>query len=47
VQISTRRSERATQARGTTVRARFAWNAMLADAACIERRAAGAAALSS
>ena len=47
VRISTRRSERATQARGTTVRARFAWNAMLADAACIERRAARAAALSS
>jgi signal transduction histidine kinase len=38
VQISTRRRDNVTQARGTTVRARFAWEAMLADAACAERR---------
>ena len=45
VQISARRSDDATQG-GTTVRARFAWDAMLADAACVERRAVSATVLS-
>jgi signal transduction histidine kinase len=47
VQISTRRRDDAAPARGTTVRARFAWDAMLADGAWAERHAAGAASLSS
>lgn len=47
VQISTRRRDDSHGTHGTTVRARFAWNAMLADAACVERRAAFAASLSS
>lgn len=39
VQISTRnRDQESAQTRGTTVRARFAWDAMLAGAACAERR---------
>jgi len=46
VQIGTRRDSDTTQARGTTVRARFAWDAMLADAVCVARRAASAAAVS-
>ena len=46
VQISTRRGDDATPARGTTVRARFAWDAMLADTVCVERRALSAAVLS-
>ncbi|WP_144154893.1 sensor histidine kinase [Paraburkholderia sp. BCC1885] len=40
-------SARRTDARGTTVRARFAWDAMLAGALPAERRAAGAAPFSS
>jgi signal transduction histidine kinase len=47
VQISTRRHDVSTHARGTTVRARFAWDAMLPDAACAARVAAGAAPFSS
>jgi signal transduction histidine kinase len=46
VQVSTRRSDDTTQVRGTTVRARFAWDAMLADEVRVERRSASAAALS-
>jgi signal transduction histidine kinase len=47
VQISARRPDADTHARGTTVRARFAWDAMLADAAGADRVAAGAAPFSS
>jgi signal transduction histidine kinase len=40
VQISARgQHPDGSEAHGTTVRARFAWDAMLADAACTERRA--------
>ncbi|MGA7779687.1 MAG: histidine kinase, partial [Paraburkholderia sp.] len=39
VQISARgRDHEGAQMRGTTVRARFAWDAMLAGDACAERR---------
>ena len=39
MQISTRRRDHTTQTRGTTVCARFAWDAILAGALGIERRA--------
>ena len=45
--IGASRPDAGTHARGTTVRARFAWDAMLAGAACAERLAAGAASFSS
>jgi signal transduction histidine kinase len=47
VQISARRPDAGTPARGTTVRARFAWDAMLAGAASADRVAASAAPFSS
>lgn len=46
VKISSSRRDEASQARGTTVRARFAWDAMLGGAGRIERRAVSAATLS-
>lgn len=47
VQIRTRRPDAGTHACGTSVRARFAWNAMLADTAGAQRVAASAAPFSS
>ncbi|MEW6344425.1 MAG: ATP-binding protein [Pseudomonadota bacterium] len=47
VKISTGRRDEARQVSGTTVRARFAWDAMLDGAMCVERRAASAVPLSS
>jgi nitrate/nitrite-specific signal transduction histidine kinase len=47
LQIGARRPDAGTHARGTTVRARFAWDAMLAGAAGVERIVAGATPLSS
>jgi signal transduction histidine kinase len=47
VKISTGRRDDATPARGTTVRARFTWDAMLGDAVCVEPRSAIALPLSS